>query len=115
MAIPLSTAFRASLLKPARLLAAGKALARRSTIASIREGQNWENVMSVAKVIELSSSSSESFEKAIKQGLARASRTLKNIEGAWIKEQQVSVKDGAVTGYRVNMMVTFVLEDEVDA
>lgn len=71
--------------------------------------------MSVAKVIELSSSSSESFEKAIKQGLARASRTLKNIEGAWIKEQQVSVKDGAVTGYRVNMMVTFVLEDEVDA
>jgi dodecin len=70
--------------------------------------------MSVAKVIELTSSSSESFEDAIRQGIARASKTLKNIQGAWIKEQQLSIQDGRITGYRVNMMVTFVLEGEVD-
>ena len=70
--------------------------------------------MSVAKVIELSSSSSKSFEDAIQQGVSRASKSLKNVEGAWIKEQQVSVQDGRITGYRVNMMVTFVLEGDVD-
>lgn len=70
--------------------------------------------MSVAKVIELSSSSKQSFEDAIQQGIARAAKTLKNIEGAWIKEQQVTVKDGRIAGYRVNMMVTFVLDGDVD-
>ena len=70
--------------------------------------------MSVAKVIEITSSSSESFETAIREGIARASKTLKNIEGAWIKEQQVSIKDGRITGYRVNMMVTFILDGDVD-
>jgi flavin-binding protein dodecin len=70
--------------------------------------------MSVAKVIELTSSSSESFEDAIRQGIARASKTLKNIEGAWIKEQQLSIEGGRITGFRVNMMVTFVLEGDVD-
>ena len=70
--------------------------------------------MSVAKVIELTSSSSESFEDAIRQGIARASKTLKNIQGAWIKEQQLSITDGRITGFRVNMMVTFVLEGDVD-
>ena len=67
--------------------------------------------MSVAKVIEISSSSSKSFEDAIKDGVSRADKTLKNIQGAWIKEQQVVVAKGKVTGYRVNMMVTFVLND----
>ena len=70
--------------------------------------------MSVAKVIELTSSSTKSFEDAITQGVARATRTLKNVEGAWIKEQQVSITDGRITGYRVNMMVTFVLDGDVD-
>lgn len=70
--------------------------------------------MSVAKVIELSSSSTKSFEDAIQQGISRAAKTLKNVEGAWIKEQQVTVKDGRIAGYRVNMMVTFVLDGDVD-
>jgi flavin-binding protein dodecin len=68
--------------------------------------------MSVAKVIELSAHSSESFEDAVRQGIARAAKTLKNVEGAWIKEQQVSIKNGRISGFRVNMMVTFVLEDD---
>ena len=67
--------------------------------------------MSVAKVIELTATSAKSFEDAIQQGVKRAAKTLKNVEGAWIKEQQVVVKNGKVTGYRVNMMVTFVLGD----
>ena len=70
--------------------------------------------MSVAKVIELSSSSTQSFEDAAQQGIARAAKTLKNIEGAWIKEQHVMVKDGRIAGYRVNMTVTFVLDGDVD-
>jgi dodecin len=66
--------------------------------------------MSVAKVIELTSTSTKSFEDAILKGIARANKTLKNVEGAWIKEQKVNVKDGKIAGYRVNMMITFVLE-----
>ena len=66
--------------------------------------------MSVAKVSEISSTSSKSFEDAIQQGLARASTTLRNIRSAWIKEQTVRVESGRITEYQVNMMVTFVLE-----
>jgi flavin-binding protein dodecin len=66
--------------------------------------------MSVAKVIELTSTSPSSFEDAIQKGIARANKTLKNVEGAWIKEQKVMVKDGKINGYRVNMMVTFILD-----
>ncbi|MBT8495582.1 MAG: dodecin family protein [Deltaproteobacteria bacterium] len=66
--------------------------------------------MSVAKITEISSSSTTSFDDAMKTGLARASKTLKNIQGAWINDQKVIVKDGAVAEYRVNMRVTFVLE-----
>jgi flavin-binding protein dodecin len=65
--------------------------------------------MSVAKVIEISSESKESFEDAIRQGIARASETVENIRGAWIKEQQVKVENGKITEYRVDMKVTFVL------
>lgn len=68
--------------------------------------------MSVAKVIELTATSNNSFEDAIQQGVTRAAKTLKNVEGAWIKEQQVMIKNGKVTGYRVNMMVTFILGDK---
>lgn len=67
--------------------------------------------MSIAKVIEVSSTSTKSFEDAIQSGIARASKTLENVEGAWVKEQKVSVKDGKITEYRVNLMVTFVLAD----
>jgi dodecin len=67
--------------------------------------------MSVAKVSEISSTSTKSFEDAIQGGLTRAAKTLRNIKSAWIKEQVVRVQDGRVTEYQVNMMVTFVLDD----
>lgn len=67
--------------------------------------------MSVAKVSEISCSSSESFEDAIRKGLERANRTLNNITEAWVGGQKVVVRDGEVTEYRVNLKVTFVLED----
>ncbi len=67
--------------------------------------------MSVAKVTEIIASSPKSFEDAITKGIARADKTLKNIRGAWIAEQKVSVDKGKVTEYRVTMRVTFVLKD----
>jgi flavin-binding protein dodecin len=67
--------------------------------------------MSVAKVSEISSTSTKSFEDALQQGLARASKTLRNIRGAWVKEQHVRCDTGRITEYQVNMMVTFVLDD----
>jgi flavin-binding protein dodecin len=67
--------------------------------------------MSVAKVSEISATSPKSFEDAIQQGLMRAAKTLRNIQGAWIKEQHVRCDNGRITHYQVNMMVTFVLED----
>ena len=67
--------------------------------------------MSIAKVSEISATSAKSFEDAVVQGLARANKTLRNVRSAWIKEQQVRVRDGAITEYQVNMMVTFVIED----
>ena len=70
--------------------------------------------MSVAKVIELTSTSPKSFEDAIQQGIARAAKTLKHIEGAWIKEQKVTIDEGRITGYRVDMLITFVLDGGVD-
>lgn len=67
--------------------------------------------MTVARVSEISSTSETSFEDAMKQGIARAHKTLRNVKGAWIKEQQIDIENGKVTRYRVNMLVTFVLED----
>ena len=67
--------------------------------------------MSIAKITEISSTSATSFEDALQKGLARASKTLRQIRSAWIKEQQVRVEDGKITEYQVNVMVTFVLED----
>jgi len=65
--------------------------------------------MSVGKVIEISAASGKSFEDAIRQGIARASDSVENIQGAWIKEQQVIVKEGDIKEYRVNMKVTFLI------
>ena len=67
--------------------------------------------MSVAKVSEISVTSSKSFEDAIQQGIARSAKTLRNVKGAWVKEQHVRCTDGKVTEYQVNMMVTFVLDE----
>lgn len=67
--------------------------------------------MSVAKVSEISATSSKSFEDAIQQGIARASKTLRNIRGAWIKEQHVRCDSSQIVEYQVNMMVTFVLDE----
>lgn len=66
----------------------------------------------VARVIEISAVSETSFEDAIKIGVARASKTLRNVTSAWIKEQRVDVTDGAIVRYQVNLLVTFVLEDQ---
>ena len=67
--------------------------------------------MSVAKVSEITATSKESFDDAVKQGIQRANQTLDRIQGAWINEMKVDVKDGEITKYRVNMKVTFVLKD----
>ncbi len=67
--------------------------------------------MSVAKVIEIISSSKKSFEDAVAQGVAKAADSLHDITGAWIKEQSVKVSNGKVSEYRVNLKVTFVLKD----
>ncbi len=67
--------------------------------------------MSVARITEISSTSSQSFDDAVKQGLQRAAETLRGIRSAWIKEMTVDVRDGAISDYQVNMLVTFVLEE----
>ncbi len=66
--------------------------------------------MSVAKVTEITAASSKSFEDAINVGITRASKTLENIQGAWIKEQMVRCDGENITEYRVTMKVTFVLK-----
>ena len=67
--------------------------------------------MSVAKITEISSSSAKSFEDAVADGIKRANKTLKNITGAWVQDMKVDVEKGKIVAYRVNMKVTFVLED----
>jgi len=68
--------------------------------------------MSVARIIEISSTSEKSFEDAIQQGVKRASKTLRQLKAAWVKEQEVEIKGGKISAYKVNLMVTFVLEDD---
>lgn len=67
--------------------------------------------MSTARVTEISATSTQSFDDAVKQGIERASKTLRGIQSAWVKEQTVKVENDKVVHYRVNMMVTFVLDD----
>jgi flavin-binding protein dodecin len=73
--------------------------------------EKGRTAMSVARVTEITSSSEKSFEDALQQGIARSVKTLKNVEGAWVEEQKVVVKDGRITEYRVNLKVTFILND----
>ena len=67
--------------------------------------------MSVAKVTEITSTSTVSFEDAIKLGIARASQTLRNVKGAWVSGMKIDCEDGKITDYRVDLKVTFVLND----
>ncbi|MEM1066320.1 MAG: dodecin family protein [Pseudomonadota bacterium] len=66
--------------------------------------------MSVARVTEIIASSKKSFEDAVEKGVKRAAETLKNVEGAWVQDQKVTIKNGKVAEYRVNLKVTFILE-----
>ena len=66
--------------------------------------------MAVARVTEIIAGSKKSFDDAIEQGIARASKTLKNIEGAWVQDQKLVVQKGKIVEYRVAMKVTFILE-----
>ena len=67
--------------------------------------------MSVAKVTELSCTSTESFEDAVRQGIDRASKTLRGVKSAWVKEQRVNINRDGVVEFQANILVTFVLED----
>ena len=78
--------------------------------ASEKRGDSTED-MSVATVTEMSAISEKGFEDAVQQGIARATKTLRNVEGAWVKDQNVMIEDGNIKGYKVNLEVTFVLEE----
>jgi flavin-binding protein dodecin len=80
----------------------------------ITHGLGRKQEMSIARVTEISSTSKKSFEDAIQQGIKRATKTLRNLKSAWIKEQTVEISNGKPSGYRVNMMITFVLDDKSD-
>jgi dodecin len=67
--------------------------------------------MSVARVTEITSTSEKSFEDAIQQGISRATKTLRGVRGAWLKEQEVKIENDRIVAYEVDMLVTFVLED----
>jgi dodecin len=70
--------------------------------------------MSIARVVEITATSDESFEDALQQGVARATQTLRNVRSAWVKEQEVQIEDGQISSYKVNMLVTFVLDDSAE-
>jgi dodecin len=67
--------------------------------------------MTIARVTELSAISEQGFEDAINQAVARATKTLRGVEGCWVKDMNVMIEDGNITGYKVNVEVTFQLED----
>jgi flavin-binding protein dodecin len=67
--------------------------------------------MSVARVTELSAISETGFEDAINQAVARATKTLRGVEGAWVKDMNVMIENGNITGYKVNVEITFMLEE----
>ena len=67
--------------------------------------------MSVARVVEISSTSEKSFDDAVQQGIARATKTLRNVRSAWVKEQEVQVHENKIVAWKVSLMVTFVLDE----
>jgi dodecin len=70
------------------------------------------HIMSIARITEISSTSQKSFEDAIQSAVSRATKTLRNVRGAWVKEQQIKIEDGKIVEYQVNLMITFVLEED---
>ena len=69
-----------------------------------------EKIIAIAKVVEVNSSSSKSFEDAIQTGIAKVTETVKNVQGAWINEQKVVIRDNQITEYRVNLKISFLVE-----
>jgi flavin-binding protein dodecin len=69
--------------------------------------------MTVASVTEISAASPDGFEAAIREGIERATKTLRNIQSAWVKDRNILIEDGQIRAYKVNLLVTFVLEDSV--
>jgi dodecin len=67
--------------------------------------------MTVASVTEISAASPDGFEAAIREGLERATKTLRNVQSAWVKDMNILMEDGQIRAYKVNLPVTFVLED----
>jgi dodecin len=88
----------------------GKNVSSSSSERASEKGVTQED-MSVATVTEISAISEKGFEDAIQQGIARATKTLRNVEGAWVKDQNVMIEDGNIVGYKVNLEVTFVLDE----
>ena len=66
--------------------------------------------MAVARVTEITATSPNGFEDAIRQGIDRANQTIRNLQGAWVKEQEVRIENGSIVDYKVNLLITFVLE-----
>ena len=67
--------------------------------------------MSIARITEISSTSTKSFEDAIQTAVGRATETLRNVRSAWVKEQQIKIDNGSIVEYQVNLMITFVLDE----
>jgi flavin-binding protein dodecin len=67
-------------------------------------------IMSVARTTEITASSKQSFDDALNNGIKRAAKTLENLTGAWVKDQEVVIEDGKIAAYKVRMMVTFILK-----
>lgn len=67
--------------------------------------------MTIAKITEITSTSTKSFDDAVQSGIKRATKTLKNVTGAWVQDQEVAVKNDKISEYRVRLRVTFVLKD----
>jgi flavin-binding protein dodecin len=85
---------------------------RISTCSTLLAWRLPEVLMSVARVVEISSTSTKSFDDAVVQGIDRANQTLRNVKSAWVKDQEAEVHDGKVIAYKVNMKVTFVLDGQ---
>jgi flavin-binding protein dodecin len=79
-----------------------------------RENKEVDERMSVASVTEISAVSADGLEAAIREGLDRANKTLRNIQSAWVKDMNVMIEDGNIVGYKVNLVITFVLESSVE-
>ena len=73
--------------------------------------KNWGRaVMAIAKIVEVNSSSTQSFEDAIQTGIAKVTGTVKNVQGAWVNEQKVMISDNKITEYRVNLKISFLVD-----